>query len=410
MRGYGKIFGGKGVFALLAALSLAVAVSSCGREEAPKAGKGNGAKAQAVRSVRVAAAEEGRLPRTVTVTGTLAADVDVVAGFKIPGRVIEIPVDLGTPVRKGQPLARLDPTDYRLRVQQAEAALRQVRASIGLSPEGADDKVDPEETALVREAGAVLQEARQNRDRMEQLWKKEYIARAEYDSSLSKLLVAEGRYQAAIEEVRNRAEVLSERRSGLELAKQQLADTILLAPFDGSVRERRASVGEYLAAGAPVVGLVKIHPLRLRVAVPERDAPAIRAGQVVMVRIEGDPVEHKGRVVRLSPSIQEQNRTLAVEAEVANPGGRLRPGAFARADIVVEAELPVVLAPASSVVTFAGIEKVFGVKDGRAVERKIRTGRRSGDRVEILEGLAAGEQVVVDPGNLVGGTPVTVMR
>jgi RND family efflux transporter MFP subunit len=129
-----------------------------------------------------------------------------------------------------------------------------------------------------------------------------------------------------------------------------------------------------------------------------------------MVRIEGDPVEHKGRVVRLSPSIQEQNRTLAVEAEVANPGGRLRPGAFARGEIVVEAELPVVLAPASSVVTFAGIEKVFGVKDGRAVERKVRTGRRSGDRVEILEGLAAGEQVVVDPGNLVGGTPVTVTR
>ena len=179
-------------------------------------------------------------------------------------------------------------------MQQAEAALRQVRAGIGLSPEGTSDKVDPEETALVREAAAVLQEARQNRDRMEQLWKKEYIARAEYDASLSKLLVAEGRYQAAVEEIRNRAELLSERRSGLELAKQQLADTTLLSPIDGAVRERKASVGEYLAAGAPVVGLVKIHPLRLRVAVPERDAPVVRTGQVVNVRIEGDPVGAQG--------------------------------------------------------------------------------------------------------------------
>jgi RND family efflux transporter MFP subunit len=405
-----KICSGYRTFALFSALSLAFAVSSCGGDGPPGSRKGNGEKAQAPRAVRLAAAEQGLLPRTVAVTGTLAADVDVVAGFKVAGRVTEIPVDLGTPVRKGQVLARLDPTDYRLRVQQAEAALRQVRAGLGLSPEGTEDRVDPDETALVREAEAVLQEARQNRERMEQLWKKEYIARAEYDASLAKLLVAEGKYQAAVEEIRNRVEVLAERRSGLELAKQQLADTILRSPIDGAVRERKAQVGEYLAAGAPVVGLVKIHPLRLKVAVPERDAPAVRTGQVVIVRIEGDPVEHKGRVVRLSPAIQEQNRTMAVEAEVANPGGRLRPGAFARADIVVQAALPAVLAPASAVVTFAGIEKVFLAKDGRAVERKIRTGRRSGDLVEVLEGLTAGERVVVGPGNLVGGMPVTVTR
>ncbi len=391
-------------------LSLAVAGASCGRNEAKDARKGNGAMGQAPRAVRVVAAGEGKLPRVVAVTGTLAADVEVVAGFKVAGRVIEIPVDLGTPVRKGQPLARLDPTDFRLRVEQAEAALRQVRASLGLPPDGTDDKVDPGRTALVREAEAVLEEARQNRDRMEHLWVKEYVARAEYDATLARLLVAEGRYQAAVEEILNRRELLAERRSGLALAKQQLADTTLLAPFDGAVRERKASVGEYLAAGAPVVDLVKVHPLRLRVAVPERDAPVVRVGQAVKVRLEGDPAEHVGRVVRLSPAIQEQNRTLAVEAEVANPGGRLRPGAFARADIVVEADRPVVLAPTSAVVTFAGLEKVFVVEDGRAVERKIRTGRGSGDRVEVLNGLAAGEPVVVDPGNLVGGTPVTVTR
>ena len=128
------------------------------------------------------------------------------------------------------------------------------------------------------------------------------------------------------------------------------------------------------------------------------------------VRLEGDPSAHSGRVARLSPSIQEQNRTLNVEAEVANPGGRLRPGSFARAEIVVEADRTAVTVPASAVVAFAGLEKVFGVKDGKSVEKRIRTGRRSGDRVEVLEGVAAGEAVVADPGNLVGGTPVTVTR
>jgi len=395
--------------ALLGAALLAVSCVACGKDRTSARAAGRD-KAQEPRPVRVVDAAVGRLPRTVTVTGTLAADEEVIAGFKVAGRVSEIAVDLGSPVRKGQVLARLDPTDFLLRVEQAEAALRQVRAGLGLPRDGSAESVDPEKTALVREARAVLEEARLNRDRMARLWEKDYIARSEVDASLSKLLVAESRYQAALEEIRNRQELLAERSSGLALARQQLADAALSAPIDGAVRERRASVGEYLAAGAPVFGLVRVHPLRLRVAVPERDAPSVRVGQAVQVRLEGDPAVHAGRVARLSPSISEQNRTLVVEAEVANPNGRLRPGSFARAEIVVEADRTAVMVPTSTLVTFAGLEKVFVVKDGKAVEQRVRTGRRSGDRVEILEGVAAGEQVVVDPGSLVGGTPVTVTR
>jgi len=393
-------------FSLLGAALLAVSGVACGKDTTSAAP----AKAQEPRPVRVVAAAVGPLPRTVTVTGTLAADEEVVAGFKVAGRVSEIAVDLGSPVRKGQVLARLDPTDFRIRVEQAEAALRQVRAGLGLPKDGSAESVDPEKTALVREVRAVLEEARLNRDRMAQLGEKNLIARSEVDASRSRMLVAESRYQAALEEIRNRQELLSERSSGLALARQQLADTVLSAPIDGAVRERRASVGEYQAAGAPVFGLVRNHPLRLRVAVPEREAASVRVGQAVRVLLEGDSAVHAGRVARLSPSIQEQNRTLVVEAEVANRDGRLRPGSFARAEIVVEADRTAVTVPAGTVVTFAGLEKVFGVKDGKAVEKRIRTGRRSGDRVEILEGVAAGEPVVADPESLVGGTPVTVTR
>ncbi len=256
----------------------------------------------------------------------------------------------------------------------------------------------------------MLEEARLNRDRSARLLEQQLIARAQLDTAVAALLVAEGRYQAAVEEVRNRQALLEERRSDLGLARQQLADTVLQAPIDGAVQERRASVGEYLAAGAPVATVVRVHPLRLRVAVPERELPGIRVGQPVRVRVEGDPAEHAGRVARLSPVIQEQSRTLMVEAEVANPEGRLRPGAFARAEIVMEAGRSAVLVPASAIVTFAGVEKVIGVEGGRAVEKPVRTGRRVGDRVEVLEGLVAGAPVVVEPGNLAGGQPVTVAR
>ncbi len=97
-----------------------------------------------------------------------------------------------------------------------------------------------------------------------------------------------------------------------------------------------------------------------------------------------------------------------VEAEIPNPDGSLRPGGFARAEIVVQAGDTAVLIPASAIVTFAGIEKVVGVEDGKAVERKVRTGRHAGDQVEIVDGVKAGDAVVVQPGNLVTGEPVRV--
>jgi RND family efflux transporter MFP subunit len=175
------------------------------------------------------------------------------------------------------------------------------------------------------------------------------------------------------------------------------------------VRERKASTGEYLAPGAPVASLVRIHPLRLKVALPERETAAIRVGQTVRVRIEGDSGAYFGRVVRVSPVIEKQSRTLTVEAEVENRLGRLRPGSFAAAEILVDPEHLAVLIPAAAVVTFAGIEKVIAVQEGRAVESRIRTGRRTANRVEILEGLAPGDVIVAEPGNLSGGQPVTVI-
>ncbi len=397
--------------ACLVLLAVALAAAACRGDHPAMGGRGQGDPAAAVpKEVRVVEATEAKVTSSVAVTGTLAAEDQVVVSPKVAGRLSAISVDLGSRVRRGQPIARLDPTDFRLRVEQAEAALKQARARLGLPPEGEDDRVDPEQTALVRQARAVLDEARLTRNRLAALWEERLIARAQLDQAVSALLVAEGRYQDAIEEVRNRQAVVAQRRSELELARQQLADTVIYAPIDGAVRERRASAGQYLEAGAPVVTLVRVHPLRLRLAVPERAAPRVRVGQPVRVTVEGDPSMYEGRVARLSPAIDEASRTLLVEAEVPNEQGRLRPGAFARAEIVTDTDRRAVFVPASAVVTFAGIEKVITVRDGRAVEARVRTGRRDGNRVEVVEGLAAGTPVVLEPGNLVGGQPVTVVQ
>jgi RND family efflux transporter MFP subunit len=363
-----------------------------------------------LRQVRVAPATETLASRTVSASGSLAADDQLVLGTKVIGRLGEISVDLGSRVKKGQAIARIDQSDYRLRVEQADAALQQARVRLGLPATGNSDKVDIEQTSLVRQAAAVLKEARLSHDRMVELWDRKLIARAELDTAVSQLVVAEGRYQDAIEEVRNRLAVLVQRRSELEIARQQLADTAIVSPIDGAVSERQAAVGQYLPAGAPVVTLVRTHPLRLRLPVPEREAALVRTGQIVHLSVEGDPNQYQGRVARLSPAIAESSRTLLIEAEVPNERGVLRPGAFAKADIVIESGQRIVTVPRDAIVTFAGIEKLFMVANNTAVERRVRTGRSVDDRVEIIEGIASGDEVVTRPGNLVNGEPVQLLR
>lgn len=361
------------------------------------------------KQVKLVQVTEASLERTVTVTGTLAAYDQATISAKVPGRVRKIHVDLGSTIRQGQIIADLEPRDAQLRLEQAEAALAQARARLGLSPEGTDDRVDVEQTGTVRQARAMLDESTLKRQRAAKLLEQGVISRAEVDTAEAEYKVSLSRYQDAIEEIRNRQALLLQRRSEVEIARQQITDMSIRAPFDGVIEERITSPGEFLAAGTPVVRMVRMNPLRLRAEVPERESQNVRVGQSVRVSIEGDPNIYTGRIARLSPSITAENRVLMVEAEVAN-NGSLRPGSFARAEIVSDNPDTSVVVPTNSIVTFAGIDKVIMVEDGKAVEKPVSVGRKSGEVAEILSGVKVGDAVVVDPGNLQSGQPVTVVQ
>jgi RND family efflux transporter MFP subunit len=394
---------------LLPVLLLSVIAGMACKSDYPAAAGPGRPGTEKAREVKTARVEETPFGEAVTVNGTLAAYDETVASAKVPGRLRVITVDLGSVVRRGQVIARVEPQDYNLRVQQAEAALAQARARVGLSPDGRDDRVTPEQTGTVRQARAILDEARVSRDRAAKLVEQGIVARSEFDTVDANYKVAVSRYQDAIEEIRNRQAMVAQRRSELALAKQQLSDTAVYAPIDGVVQEKRASVGEYLAAGAPVVNIVKMDPLRLRAEVPERDATNVRSGQNVRVTVDGNANVYVGQITRLSPVIAQQTRMLVVEADVRNNGG-LRPGAFARAEIVTDDAKMAVTVPTSALVTFAGIEKVIVVQNGKAVEKPVTTGRRNGEWTEIVAGVSVGDQVVVDPGNLQSGMVVEVVQ
>jgi RND family efflux transporter MFP subunit len=192
------------------------------------------------------------------------------------------------------------------------------------------------------------------------------------------------------------------------LARKQLADTVVRAPFDGAIQARLANLGEFLPAGASVVTTVKTDPLRLRLEVPERSATWVRLGQAVRLQVEGETNLFSGVIARLSPALTEQNRMLVVEADVPN-NGFLRPGLFARAKIVIDNKADGIAVPAPALVTFAGLEKVVVVRDGKAVEQTVTTGRRGSNWVEITSGLKVGESVVMNPGNLRTGQAVSIV-
>ena len=385
-------------------LALALAAAACGDPSSAASRATAPAGATPVKVVRL---QLEPLARSITVSGTLAAEEQVTLSFKVTGRVEELRVDLGSIVRKGDVIARLTPTDFELRLRQSDAALQQARARLGLDPNGDSDTVDADQTALVRQARAAMNEARRQRERVATFVQRGISAKADLEAADAALEIAEGRHQDALEEVRNRQAMLAQRRSEVAIARQQLDDTTLRAPIEGVVRERQVFAGEYRAAGTPIATVVRQHPLRLQLAVPERAATTLRVGQLVRVTVEGDSTVHEGRVTRVSPSIEEGTRTLPIEAEIPNREDKLRPGTFARADIVT-ADNPSLVVPQSALVVFAGVEKVLVVKDGKATEQRVRTGLRIGERVELLDGVKAGDLVILSPGGLAGGSPVTI--
>ncbi len=359
------------------------------------------------RKVQTARVAEARIERTVIALGSLVAFEQATLSAKVPGRVQEIRVDIGSRVRRGDPLAIMEPIDYELKVQQAAAALSQARAALGLPLAGDSDQIEPEAVTAVKEARAVLDEANANHERLKSLSKEKLISDSQLDTAQSIYLVALNRYHDALDSVRQKQAILTQRRTELAIARQQLADTTLAAPFDGGVQARQTSVGEYLVVGSPIVTLVRLDPLRLRVEVSERDAPQVRLGQVIRFSVEGDTNVFSSTIQRLSPALSD-TRMLVVEADIPQDD-RLHPGYFTRAEIVTRPQAPALTIPTNAVVTFSGLEKAFTIRDGKAVEKRITTRKRGQDWIEVPTGLAAGEEVILNPGNLQNGNPVLVI-
>jgi membrane fusion protein (multidrug efflux system) len=222
------------------------------------------------------------------------------------------------------------------------------------------------------------------------------VSRSDLDTGIAAVAVAEATLAAAMQQVEEKVAIVKVHRAQLALARETWAQAAVRAPFDGLVQSRHGSApGASVRVGDALVTIVRTDPLRFRGTVPERQALKLREGQPVTVQLDGSAEPIRTAVARIAPVLDEMSRSLLFEADIPNPDGLLRSGLFAQADVVIDADAEALVVPATSVLEFAGTEKVWLFEPGREPRGvPVRTGRRTEGLVEIVSGLAPGDLVV----------------
>ncbi len=335
-------------------------------------------------------------PLMARAQGSLVADEIAVVGVKVAGRIGEVHVDLGDEVTRGDKLVSLELEELKLEVTQAEAALSQARAAVGLKPGAPLESLDPLSSPPVREAQAVVEEAALKRERIERLRRDRAVTESELQEALAADKVAQAQLASAINSVNEKIALIRLRTADLEVARQRLQDAVTVAPFDGVVQQRHVAIGSYVQQGDPVVTLVRTDPLRYRGTLPERFAQRLHIGQEVHIHLEQHPEPVLTKISRLAPGVDVASRALLFEAIIENPDRRFRAGLFAEADVVIDPAHRALVVPESAITEFAGTEKVWKLAGEKAVEQAVVTGDRRADLIEVKQGLNPGDVILVD--------------
>ena len=281
------------------------------------------------------------LSEQVTAVGTLLSNEAVTVSSEIPGRLSEIHFQEGQPVEKGAALFTLDDSVYRAQLADAEAKLKL---------------------------------AEQTHKRTSTLFTNKYATAQSADESASNLAVS---------------------TAAVELARVQLEKAHIVAPFSGIVGLRHVSVGEYITAGQALVNLEAIDPVKADFRVPEGFLPAIKVGQISSIKVDAFPGDgFDGKIYAIDPRLDVAGRSLLVRALVPNTDQRLRPGLFARVTVFLQLKEDALSVPEQAIVPQGDSQFVFKIVDGKAKLTKVVIGTRREGRVEIVDGLAAGDEVV----------------
>ncbi|WP_210487068.1 efflux RND transporter periplasmic adaptor subunit [Rufibacter aurantiacus] len=313
---------------------------------------GGGAPAMRV-SGMVATPQE--FANSLSVTGSIEANEQIEVRGQVSGLVRGIYFQEGSNVSKGQVLVKID--DSELRAQLAQAQTRQTLAA-------------------------------ENERRARLLLEKEAISREEYDVARAELKTAQAQIQ---------------------LVRAQLAKTSITAPFSGKVGLRAVSTGSFLSPETVVTNLVSVNPIKITFAVPEKYAGQVKQNTELTFTVAGSPEKYTARVYAIEPSIEAATRTLQLRARADNASGKLLPGSFANIQLPLTVIPDALLIPTQAVVPVQNGKKVFISQNGKAKEVMIETSTRTEKDLLVTSGLNAGDTVLTTGVmSLKSGSPVKV--
>ncbi len=347
------------------------AIVSCSRERPADKGATKqtpGTPTEQVMAITTTPVATREVKRTVEMVGTLTGWEEVTISNETPGTIEQVLVDLGDKVKKGQRLVLLDQREAKLALAQADANMQAALKA-------------------VTQAKAEWRDAELHLQRIQPLHNEGIVATSQLD-------VAKARFDAIEAQVRAREADIDRFRAQVDLARKRLSDTEIIAPIAGEVRQRLVSMGETIKEKTALLHLVITNPLKLQGMVPERFAPEIKIEQPVEVQVEAFAERtFPGVVMRVSPAVDVQTRSLALETRVPNAHGQLKPGFFAKGQIVTGVNPEAIFVPEEAVYTYVGINKAFVVQDGTVQERQVKLGVRQNGQLEITDGLRSGETV-----------------
>jgi len=373
----------------------------------------------AVRAVNVAAvaAVEDAVGRSVRITGNVKPYRDVTLVSKVPGTVVWTAGSMGARVEEGEPVLRLDDTELRLQLAQAEAGYAAARANLARLDAGAAEEEIAQVESAVEQARLGLERAATMLERQERLFAQGIIpeetlqnvrtehdmAQLQYESALQQLnLVRRG---ASKEERDALAAQVQQAEAAVQLARQQLNDAVVRAPFTGLLASQPAAIGTLIGAGTPVAGLVDIDQVIVEASVGEREINDLQVGDTVTVTVDalagpaGDG-RFDGVIDAVAPVADQQTGTFPVRFLVDNEGHGLKPGMVARIELEAGRRVSGPVVPEAAVVRRAAGSFVFVPvtgADGRQIarERPVTTGVSGGGNVLIQRGLSLGDVVLV---------------
>jgi multidrug efflux pump subunit AcrA (membrane-fusion protein) len=381
------------------------ALTGCGSKQAKEASTQQ--KPQEVTGIPVEAitAKTGEITNYITVTGTAKAIKSADLTPQLQKKVIEVLVDEGDRVEAGDKLIQLDQADIKAQVAEAQTGLKAAQAALEELLAGSRQEEIDKLTAQVEQAKASYEQKERDYKRYQKLFDKEAISKQQLESVRTEYISAKNNYKALQESlkmaqagptkeaIQTQKANVEQAQAKLHTAKLNLDKTEITAPFAGIIAEVEIEAGE-MAKAQPVISIIDLSSIKIKTYVSEKNINSIELNQ--SVEVDFNALDHKleGKIVNISPALNQENLGFPVEIKVDNSSNLIKAGMYAEVKIETGYSAGKVVVPKQALIQEDGKSYLYIVENNKAVKKEVSTGLTTTEDVEILSGIEAGDKVI----------------